>query len=1048
MLLIEEAKYFTGANLYATISTFWIRFAADTSANLNEFEARFLQRLETAGFSIADTEARVADIKSNLSRSQKLFAATLAETLAHGVIINLRSTPEILGNVPDNNAIAVTTRNEADAKKAMALILDLFNATTDDGVRKLQKFIARLKKTAFRPMLGVILRSAEERGIPWMWGEHVGYHQIGHGCHRNWVDGTITGNLSVLGFEVSRRKSVTNRLLRSIAIPVPYSIPVANHKDAITAAKKIGYPVVVKPLIGHKGIGITVGVNGADQLAAAVGKAQGVNSWIIVEKFIQGGDVRLLVVGRKLVAAASRLPPRVTGNGGRTIEQLIYLENFEREKTPGIALPIEIDDDLINTLASQGYNLDTVLSENRVVNLRTVANWSQGGTSTDVTDIVHPDNVDMAVRAALAVGIDVAGVDFITPDISKPYYEIGGAICEVNYQPGLRVHLAADPEGKRDLGSPIIESMIVGDGRIDVIFVVDSGNILLASALAIHYSGAGKFAAVVDAYENPTNWQEQIETALRDPDCDALIVNVPSSAVVKRGAGIEYCRLIIRSATSDETSTKSISILEKICRSTHGPIIDYLESPWEIASRIADMLGLEKKSDKQAASPQEIASNASLTRIAKSRGVAVNKRIIWRDRALLQFGYGATQATYRAARTERTSFIATRIADDKQRTNRTLQMHGLPCTPQASVNSISTALLAVKKFGYPVIVKPSDSHESHGVTGSILNDDELANAIKKALNHSATALVEPFLLGKDHRFLVIDGRTAHVTRHETAHVVGNGTMTVEALIELANQDPIRGPNRSQPYTWLILNEDAKRMLVRQGLSEKSIPASKQVVILRSICSLSAGATAVDVTKIAHPDNLAAAEKAARVVGLDICGVDFLLPDVRKSYRYTGGAILEVNQRPAFDMHDASTNSTNRIRSIILNKMLNGKADHPIPLLHCIMGSTDAAESLARSLLPTVQSVLGLTGGIAVPDLEFAMVGSAFIASSGNSSAAICNSILADTRVQAAIFLTGVDCSAPIPENAKTLDFRSSKYSNSPKLIVDEIVLELSSNQQM
>lgn len=1041
MKVIKKIEFFSGANLYAPKSTLSVHFSRDTIPQSTKPEIGVFKSLEGAGLSIAAIEGRISAIQSNWPPHLKLFAAALAETLAHGVIVHLRSNLEILENASGEQAIAIATRNEADARKAAELIADLFNSPSNDGGEILGKFIARLKKAAHRPMLGVILRSAEERGIPWMWDEQVGYHQIGHGRHRRWVEGTITSNLSVLGYEVSRRKSVTNRLLRSIAIPVPHSVPVTTLKDAITAATKIGYPVVVKPLIGHKGIGITVGVNGADQLPAAVEKAQSANSWIVVEKFIPGSDVRLLIVGRKLVAAASRVPPQVTGSGDKTIAQLIYAENSKREKIPGIALPIKIDDDLINTLAGQGHDLETILLKGRTVNLRTVANWSQGGTSTDVTDIVHPDNIDMAIRAVLAVGIDVAGVDFITPDISRPYHEIGGAICEINYQPGLRVHLAADPEGKRDLGSHIIESLNVGDGRVEIVCVVEAENCLVASALAERYSAAGKVATLIDAYRNAEAWQEQINTALNDPDCDALIVNVPASAVVSKGAGIEYCRLIAGGPPSDETTGKCLSILEKICRAPRFLIGDR-ESPQEIAIRIGNLLGIANTSSGYASPSQKIATKGNLNTIAKRLGVPVSERIRWRDRALLQFGYGATQATYRAARTERTSFIATRIADDKQRTNRILDRHRLPCTPQASVDSFSTALMAVKKFGYPVVVKPTGSHESLGVTGSIINDEELERAFKKALTHSATALIEPYLQGEDHRFLILDGKTAHVTRHETAHVVGDGISTVAALIDLANRNPIRGPNRSQPYTWLVLNEDAKRMLARQALSEKSVPAAGQVVTLRSICSLSAGATAVDVTEITHPDNLAAAEKAARLVGLDICGVDFLLPDVSKSYKYTGGAILEVNQRPAFDMHDASTNSINPIRAMILDNMLNGKTDNPIQLLHCIVRSTEAAGSLARHIPPAVRSVLEMTAGIAVPDLGFAVVGSAFIASSGNSSAAICKSILADKRVQAAIFLTSDDCSAPIPAKARILDFRSIEYSNSNRLIVEKIVQEL------
>ena len=266
-------------------------------------------------------------------------------------------------------------------------------------------------------------------------------------------------------------------------------------------------------------------------------------------------------------------------------------------------------------------------------------------------------------------------------------------------------------------------------------------------------------------------------------------------------------------------------------------------------------------------------------------------------------------------------------------------------------------------------------------------------------------------------------------------------MTIEELVTRANENPIRGPEEYQPYTWLNLEDDAKRMLARQGLSARSVPGDSQVVTLSSICSLSAGATATDVTAAAHPDNIAAAERAARLVGLDICGVDFLLPDVSKSYRETGGAILGVNQRPSFDMHDASTNSANRIRSLILRLMSRSQESFQIPLVNCILIDDYPAEELARSVLPKVLSVLGLTCGAAVPALGLAMIGSATIKSVAGDAASICESILADPRVEAALFLTGHEQFAEIPESARTLDFRTSKRSRTVEAVTEAIVKE-------
>ena len=1041
MLLIEETKYLTGANAHAPTSAFWVRGAISGTANTGEMESRFLQRLDSAGISAHSVSARAAKAAPKPANPLAHLAAALVEVLEHGVIKGSRRLPEVFTCQGDGNAFAITSADEEEAREALELVLDLFNGDSESSVEALRSFVSGLTENAYQPSLGVILKAAENMGIPWSWNEGIGYHQLGHGCHRTRIEATITGKLPAVGVHIARRKSVTNALLRSFALPAPLSIPTNDVDEAVAAALKIRYPLVVKPMIGHKGVGITVGVSSAGELLTAFKKARKISGSVIVEQFIPGGDVRLLVVGRKLVAAASRIPPQVTGDGERTVSQLIDIENSRRQRNPGVALPIEIDSDLIHTLEGQGLSLNSMLPANAVARLRTVANWSQGGTAADLTDLVHPDNADMAVRAALAVGIDVAGVDFITPDISRPYYEVGGAICEINYRPGLRVHMAADPDCKRDLGSPIIDSLFAGDGRIDVVYAVDAGSSAFANALAARFADAGKLARVACAYEAPEQWLKNIELSLDDPECDALIVNAPASAIVNLGAGIDNCRLVVRFGNDDAVTAGAIHVLDKICRPENMLVAVADENVNVAAARIAGVLGLITKPRERTPPPAEITASRDLLEIARSRGLAAKELAYWNSRPLLQIGYGASQSIYRGRRTGATSHIATRIADDKRRTNALLKAHGLPHATQAVVESIPAAVRAAGKFGYPVIVKPTGSSESRGVTGNILNDEELAAAVRHALLHSRKVIVEPFLKGTDHRFLIIGGKMAHVTRHETAHVTGDGKSTVEELVAKANENPIRGPEVHQPYTWLDLGDDAQRMLVRQGLTAKSMPASGQPVILSSICHLSTGATAVDVTALAHRDNIAAAERIARLIGLDICGVDFLLPDVTRSYREAGGVIVEVNQGPSLDMHDASTNSTNRVRSLVLGELTKGWDGRQIPLVNCILSVGFPTEAVARSVLLRMRSDFSVTAGAALPALGLALIGSATVKSPTGDAASICSSILGDARVEAALLLTVGKQILEIPESAKTLDFCSPMQNRTVEEVAEAIVKE-------
>jgi D-alanine-D-alanine ligase-like ATP-grasp enzyme len=650
----------------------------------------------------------------------------------------------------------------------------------------------------------------------------------------------------------------------------------------------------------------------------------------------------------------------------------------------------------------------------------------------------------MAVRAALAVGIDVAGVDFITPDISRPYYEVGGAICEINYRPGLRVHMAADPDGKNDIGLPIVESLIAGDGRIDIVYAIDAGSGAFTKALAEWFADAGKQARVACAYEAPEQWQRTIELSLEDPDCDALIVNAPSSAIVKLGAGVEYCRLVVRFGDGGRAKDEALFVLEKICKPENLLTASTEENSDVTAARIAGILGLAPKSREPVLPPVEISRSRDLLEIAGNRGLAAKELAYWNNRPLLQFGYGASLAIYRGRRTGITSHIATRIADDKRRTNALLRAHGLPHSTQVVVDAIPAAVRAAGRLGYPVIVKPTGSSESRGVTGNILNDDELAAAVAQAFHYSSKVIVEPFLKGKDHRFLIIGGKAAHVTRHETAQVTGDARSTVEQLVARANENPLRGDAEDKPYTLLRVDGDALRMLDRQGLSAKSVPEDGQAVMLSSICHLSTGGTAVDMTDVAHPDNIAAAERIARLIGLDICGIDFLHPDVTKSYKEVGGVILEVNQGPSFDMHDASTNLANRVRNLVLRELFKGREGGQIPLVKCIVDDGFPAEAVAQLVLRKLHARLGLTAGAAIPALGLATVGSAIIKTKDTEVTPTCDAILSDPRVEAALFLTGGEPISAIPESARTLDFRLSKHSRSVEDIAEAIVLEFTS----
>ncbi len=233
-------------------------------------------------------------------------------------------------------------------------------------------------------------------------------------------------------------------------------------RDAISAASRIGYPVVVKPYNGNHGRGVSINLTDADQVIAAFHVAQAISRSVIVEKFIVGHDHRMLVVNGQLIAVSKRMPGHVVGDGQHTIAELVDEVNRDPRRGVGhekVLTRIDFDYQAERLLEEHGLSRDSVPAAGQIVYLRTTANLSTGGTAEDVTDIVHPDNVEMAVRAISAIGLDVGGVDFLSPDISESYKDIGGAICEVNAAPGFRMHMAPSSGRPRDVAGPVLDML-------------------------------------------------------------------------------------------------------------------------------------------------------------------------------------------------------------------------------------------------------------------------------------------------------------------------------------------------------------------------------------------------------------------------------------------------------------------------------------------------------------------------------------------------------------------------------------------------------------
>src|SRR5690606_29777937 len=274
-------------------------------------------------------------------------------------------------------------------------------------------------------------------------------------------------------------------------LPVPRQQLVRDARRAVAAAERLGYPVVVKPLDANHGRGVSINLQDGGAVETAFEKAREHSRTVIVETFISGFDHRMLVIDGKLIAVAKRVPGHVVGDGQNPVEQLVEIANAEPRRGIGnekVLTRIELDHQALRLRGLAGKTRDSVLAPGEILYLRSTGNLSTGGTAVDMTDVVHPDNREMAIRAASAIGLDVAGIDFITPDISRSYREVGGAICEVNAAPGFRMHVAPTEGTPRDVAGPVMD-MLFPPGtpsRIPIVSITGTNGKTTSSRMVAH----------------------------------------------------------------------------------------------------------------------------------------------------------------------------------------------------------------------------------------------------------------------------------------------------------------------------------------------------------------------------------------------------------------------------------------------------------------------------------------------------------------------------------------------------------------------------------
>ena len=446
---------------------------------------------------------------------------------------------------------------------------------------KRDEYIRYAQRRALGPSTASLVKAADERGIPWLRLNEQSLIQLGHGKYQQRIQATVTSRTSHIAVELAQDKEETNKILANCGLPVPRQDLVRSPERAVRAAERLGYPVVTKPYDGNHGRGISIGLATPDEVRAGFAAAAEHSSSVIVETYLRGDDHRLLVINGELVAATRRTPGRVVGDGVHTIRELIDIVNQDPRRGVGhekVMTRLELDAQAELMLARQSLTADSTVPAGQAVPLRSTANLSTGGTATDVTDIIHPDNRDMAVRAVTAIGLDVGGVDFLCPDISESYRTVGGGICEVNAAPGFRMHVAPSEGTPRDAAGPVIDMLFPPGAlaRVPIACITGTnGKTTTARMLAHIAKMAGHTPGLTTTDGVYIDGQRTAEgdmtgpvatrMVLADPSIDIAVLEVARGGLLRAGMGVPFANVAaVLNVQSDHLGLKGIETLEQL----------------------------------------------------------------------------------------------------------------------------------------------------------------------------------------------------------------------------------------------------------------------------------------------------------------------------------------------------------------------------------------------------------------------------------------------------------------------------------------------------
>jgi cyanophycin synthetase len=488
----------------------------------------------------------------------------------------------------DGEYFVVFSYIEEDAGLYAARVaVRIAQSLVDDTPYQLEDDIQQLREiredTRLGPSTGCIVDEAVKRGIPYIRLNKHSLVQLGYGVHQKRIRATIAGTTSSIGVDIACDKEETKNLLEAAEIPVPRGVIIRNEDDLKAAIERINYPLVLKPIDGNHGKGATTNITDWTHAQKALEAAQHYSRSVICERFIQGFDFRVLVINYKFICAALRTPASVIGDGMHNIQWLIDEVNKDPRRGYGhekVLTQIKVDDFTLKMLEGKGYNLDTIPKKDEWVLLKPTANLSTGGTSTDVTDEVHPVNIFLAERISKIIGLDICGVDIMAPDLKTSLFENGGAVLEVNAAPGFRMHIEPSDGLPRNVAEPVIDMLFPkgSNGRIPIIAITGTNGKTTTARLTAHICKTAGYKVGFTTSDGVYIQNQMMmqgdctgplssQFVLKDPTVDFAVLECARGGILKSGLAFSNCDIaVVTNVAADHLGLGGIDSLEQMAK--------------------------------------------------------------------------------------------------------------------------------------------------------------------------------------------------------------------------------------------------------------------------------------------------------------------------------------------------------------------------------------------------------------------------------------------------------------------------------------------------